>query len=162
MLEESDTFLKIQQETGWSVSEMAERLHIKQPRISKGLKLAAAGPDVREAIRNGLDQDKALAICLEPDAAKRGDLLKQAGNLTREQVRQKARSGGQPVDLKTSIARFCMPKGFMVTVQGPKMTLDGALDTLQLAVRELKRAQAERLDVTTAMRVLRDRAKSVI
>jgi len=160
VLEESDALVRIKQENNWSVSELAEKLHMKQPRASKVLRFKDACPELREALRNGFDQDKALAICLETDHAKQRELLKHAEGLTRQQVRQKARSGGQPVEMKTAVARFCMPKGFMVTVQGPKMTLDGAIDTMQLAIRELKKGQADHWDITTAVRVLKDRAQA--
>ena len=40
------------------------------------------------------------------------------------------------------------------------MNLAGAIDAMLEAVKELKKGQAERWDITTAMRVLRDKAKS--
>ena len=40
------------------------------------------------------------------------------------------------------------------------MTLSAVIDAMLEAVKELKKGQAEHWDVTTAMRVMRDRAKA--
>jgi ParB family chromosome partitioning protein len=160
-MERSDLLSKIKQENNWSISELAEKLNMKQPLVTKLLKFQDGCPELREALHAGLlDQDKAYTIAGEPDHAKQRELLKQVNGLTREQLRQKARSGGKTVEVKTTVARFMLPDGAVVTVQGRRMNLSGAIDAMLEAVKELKKGQAERWDITTAMRVLRDKAKS--
>lgn len=160
-IERAEFIAKIKQENDWTISQVAARLQMPQSRVSKLLKFLEAGPELRAALHTGrIDQDKAYAIvCQEPDHAKQHELLNHASDLTREQLRQKARSNGQPVELKASVARFPLPTGLMVSVQGRRMTLAGAIDAMLSAVKELKKGQSEHWDITTAMRVMRDRAK---
>jgi ParB/RepB/Spo0J family partition protein len=159
-MERSDFLARLKRENNWSISELAEKLSIKQPLVTKLLKFQDGCEDVRSALHTGLvDQDKAYTICQEPDHDKQRELLKRANDLTREQLRQKARSNGQAVDLKASVARFPLPGGVMVSVQGRKMNLGGAIEAMLGVVKELKKGQADHWDITTAMRVLRDRAQ---
>ena len=160
-MERSEFLARIRQENNWSVSELADKLSMKQPLVTKLLKLQAGCEEVRTAVHAGLDVDKAYTICQETDHDKQRALLKDVSDLTREQLRQKAKSPGGPVDLKASIARFPLPKGFLVTVQGPRMSLSGAVQVLQDTVKELKKALAESLDISTASKVMRDRAQAV-
>jgi ParB/RepB/Spo0J family partition protein len=160
-MERSDLFARIKQESNLSVSDMAERLNIKQPLASKMLSFQNGCKELRDALDAGaIDQDKAYTICQEPSHEKQRELLKHASDLTREQLRQKARGGAQPVELKASIARFPLPTGVLITVQGRKMSLAGAINAMLEAVKELKKGQSEHWDITTAMRVMRDRAKT--
>lgn len=160
-MERSDLLAKIKQETGWSVQEMAAHTGIKQPSLSKLLKLQDGCPEVKaELSSSSLDIDKAYTICQEPDPVKQREFLNEVRGLTREQLRQKIRSNGRPVDLRAAIARFPLSSGVVVSVQGRKVNLAGAIEALLEAVKELKRGQAEHWDITTAMRVLRDRCKA--
>jgi ParB/RepB/Spo0J family partition protein len=160
-MEKSDFLFKMKQENSWSITELAEKLTMKQPLVTKLLKFQDGCSELREALRTGsVDQDKAYTICLEPDHVKQRELLKESSSLTREQLRQKARSDGEPADVKAAVARFPLSCGVMVSVQGRKMNLTGAIDAMLEAVKELKKGQAEHWDITTAMRVMRDKAKS--
>jgi ParB family chromosome partitioning protein len=158
-IERSDFLARIKQENNWSVQELAERLSMKQPLVTKLLKFRDGCEELRAALHAGqIDQDKAYTICQEPDHGRQCELLKRAGDLTREQMRQKARNNGDSVELKASVARFPLPTGILVTVQGRKMTLACAIDAMLETVKELKKGQSEHWDITTAMRVMRDRA----
>jgi hypothetical protein len=135
-------------------------LQISQPLATKLCKVRTVAPEVRKGLdTEQIDIEKAYILSCEPDHAKQVELLKDAG-ASREQLRQKARAGGQPIDVKTAIARFPLPKGVTVTVQGPKMNLSSAVQVMLDALKELKRGQAEHWDITTTMRVMRDRCKS--
>lgn len=160
-MERSDALARLMRENNWSVSELAERVSMKQPLVSKLLKFQDGCPEVRGALAAGqIDQDKAYTICQEPDHAKQVELLAQSGDLTREQLRQKARSKGQPLALKTSVARFALPKGIMVTVQGPRIDLAAAIEALLATARVLKKGEADSWDIVTAARVMKDRARA--
>lgn len=160
-MEKSDKLMKIKTETGYSISRLAEELNMPQPQVSKLLKYQDACLELQAELRTGgIDQDKAYTICQEPDHVKQRELLKEAGSLTRIQLRQKTRGKGQPVDLKSAIARFPLSSGLMVSVQGRKVNLAGAIEAMLEAVKELKKGQAEHWDITTAMRVMRDRCKA--
>lgn len=160
-MERSDFLSKIKKENNWSVSELAEKLNMKQPLVTKLLKFQDGCPELREALHAGLlDQDKAYTIAGEPDHAKQRELLKEVSGLTREQLRQRTRGGGKTVEVKATVARFMLPDGAVVTVQGRRLNVSGAIDALTETIKELRKGQAERWDITTAMRVMRDKAKS--
>jgi len=160
-MEKSDFLLKIKQENNWSVSELAEKLNMKQPLVSKLLKFQEACPELREALHaQSVDTDKALTVCGEPDHAKQRELLKDAGGLSREQLRQKARTGVRTTEVKTSVARFTLPDDVVVTVQGRRLNLSGAIEAMLETLRILKKGQAESWDIVTASRVMKDRARA--
>jgi ParB-like chromosome segregation protein Spo0J len=151
---------RLHEDHGYSVNDLSALLNISQPLATKLLRTRTVAPAVRELLDAGkLDIEKAYILSGEPDHAKQVELLKDAGSLTREHLRQKARAAGQPADLKASVARFALPKGITVTVQGPKMNLVGGIDALAQAVRELKKCLADGLDISTASRVLKDKAQ---
>jgi ParB/RepB/Spo0J family partition protein len=161
VMEKSDQLLKIKLENNWSLSDLIEHVNIRQPQASKLLKLQDGCAELKAALRAGaIDQDKAYTIAGEPDHNRQRELLAQASELTREQLRHKAKSAGQPVELRTSIARFALIGNVMVTVQRPRMALSGAIQALSETLRQLKAADAQGLDVVTASRVMRDRAKA--
>src|SRR5580658_9030501 len=87
-MERSDFLARIKQENNWSIGELAEKLNMKQPFVTKLLKFQEVCPEVRAALEtNRLDCDKAYTISQEPDHDKQRELLRQAGNLNREQLR---------------------------------------------------------------------------
>ncbi len=159
-IERSDFLARIKMENNWSICELAEKLSMKQPLVTKLLKLQDGCKELRSAIHAGFDSDKAYTICQTPDHEEQRQLLKRAGDLTREQLRQTARRDGQPVELKASIARFPLVSGVLVTIQGRKMTLAGAIEAMLETIKELKKGQSEHWDITTAMRVFKDRARA--
>ena len=151
---------KIKEENQWSVSEVAERLHMKQPLVSKLLSFLKLCSEAQAMLHAGeLDMEKAYLISQASDAAKQIELLKQAPDLTRDQLRRKAHSNGEPVELKTSSVTFPLPTGMTVIVRGRQMTLSDAIEVLQDVTKELRHAQRNTLDITTAQRVFADKAR---
>jgi ParB family transcriptional regulator, chromosome partitioning protein len=160
-MEKSDQLAKIKQENNWSISELAENLNMSQPQVTKLLTFQNSCPDLRDALKSQkIDTDKAYAIASRSDHNVQRELLAKVNDLTREQLRRTAKSEGQPIELRTSIARFALVGDVMVTVQRPRMALSGAIQALSETLRQLKAADAQGLDVVTASRVMRDRAKA--
>jgi ParB/RepB/Spo0J family partition protein len=159
--ERIDLACRLQDATGCTINDVASTLQISQPLATKLCKVRNVAPEVRKALdAEVIDIEKAYIISGEPDLAKQVELLKHADGTTREQLRQKARSGGQPLDIKAAVARFPLPKGVMVTVQGAKMNLAGAIDAMVETMKELRKFQSQQFDITTAMRAMRDKAKA--
>jgi ParB family chromosome partitioning protein len=160
-MEKSGFLSKMKQENNWSISELAEKLNMRQPLVTKLLKFQDGCEELRAALLAGnIDQDKAYTICQEPDHAKQRELLKDAGGLSREQLRQKARAGVRTTEVKASVARFTLPDGVVVTVQGRRLNLSGAIEAMLETLRVLKKGQAESWDIVTASRVMKDRARA--
>ena len=113
--------------------------------------------DDHPIVRQGLER----FVSQEPDTAKQRQLIKGAAQLSREQLRQKAKGEGTAA-VKTAIARFALPTGVCLTVQGRELTLASAIEAMLEAVKELKKGQGQGLDITTAQRVMRDKAKATV
>jgi ParB/RepB/Spo0J family partition protein len=160
-IERSDFLVRMKAENNWSITDLAEKLSMKQPLVSKLLKYQDACEELRAALGSGqIDQDKAYTICQEPDHHKQRELLDRSGDLTREQLRQATRHDGQPVELKTMIARFLLPANTVVTVQAKrKLSASDLISALSQTVKELKAGQASGLDVLTTMHVMADRSR---
>lgn len=159
--ERIDFAQRLRSATGCSVNELAAMLHISQSLASKLGKGAEVAPEVRAALdAKQIDIEKLGIIGLELDHDKQRELLKQAGDMTREQLRQRAHRKDQPATLKTSVARFALPKGIIVTVQGPRIDLCAAIEALMETLRACKKAQADSLDIVTCSRVTKDRSRA--
>jgi ParB/RepB/Spo0J family partition protein len=159
-MERSNLVHQIRTENNWSVTEAAVHLHWKQPTVTKLLSYQGGSPEVKAALQAGtLDMEKAYLICAEPDHDKQRELLKQAGNLSRDQFRQKVKSNGK-AEVKAPAVKLPMPGQMTVSVAGPGLAMTTVIEVLQETVRQLKKAQGQGLDVSTAMRVFRDTAKA--
>jgi len=160
VMERSNLLHRIRTENNWHIGEVAEKLHMKQPLVSKLLAYQKLDPAIQAMLHTGeLDMDKAFTISQEPDAAKQKELVKAASQMSRDELRRKARGEGKK-EAKTASARFPLSTGLSVSVQGREVTLAGAIDAMIETVRELKKGQGQGLDITTAQRVMRDKAKA--
>ncbi len=160
LMERSNLLQRIRTENNWQISELAEKLHMKQPLVSKLLAYQKLAPSVQAMVHSGeLDMEKAFIISQEADPAKQLELVKAAPQLSREQLRQKAK-GEDRAAVKSINARFPLATGLCVTIQGREVTLAGAIEAMTETLKELKKGQGQGLDITTAQRVMRDKAKA--
>ena len=94
-MERSNLLVRILKETGCSVTEVGEKLGVKQATASKLLAFQKLGPEGRAGLDAGtLDMERAYIISQEPDHARQLELLKGAASLSRDQLRQKAKRKG--------------------------------------------------------------------
>lgn len=160
LMERSNLLQHIRTENNWQIGELAEKLHMKQPLVSKLLAYQKLDPSVQAMVHSGeLDMEKAFIISQEADPARQLDLVKAAPQLSRDQLRQKARTDGGTM-VKTAHARFPLANGICVSVQGREVTIAGAIEAMLETVKELKKGQGQGLDISTAQRVMRDKAKT--
>jgi len=159
-MERSALLHRIRTENNWQIGELADKLNMKQPLVSKLLAYQKLDPSIKAMLHDGtIDMEKAFIISQEPDTAKQKELLKAATQLNREQLRQKA-NASNALSVKSSLARFPLASGFCVTVQGNEVTLSGAIGAMMEVAKELRKGQGQGLDITTAQRVMRDKAKA--
>jgi hypothetical protein len=131
-------------------------MSMKQPLVSKILSFQKLAPEVQEMLHTGkLDMEKAF-ILSQKDVAEQLELLKQAGTLSRDQLRTRVKSNGHQPKAKRAVFTVA---GGSITLQGGEMTLSEAIERLLQVVKELKKGQAQGLDIDTAQRVMRDKAK---
>jgi ParB-like chromosome segregation protein Spo0J len=160
--ERIDLACGLQAATNCNVCELAAMLNISQSLATKLTRTHTVAPQVRKALEDSLiDFEKAYILSAQPDHAKQLELLGHARGLSREHLRQTTRSGGQDVQLKTSIARFALPAGVVVTVQAQrKLAVPDAIKALSQTLKELKMGQDSSFDIVTVMRVMADRSRA--
>lgn len=159
-MERSHLLHRIRSENDWPISQLAEKLHMKQPLVSKLLAYQKLDPVIQAMLHKGeIDMEKAFIISQQPDFEKQRELLRAAAHLDREQLRQKV-NGPEKATVKTAMARFPLSTGVSITVQGREVTLAGAIEAMMETVRELKKGLTQGLDITTAQRVMRDKARA--
>lgn len=161
-MERSNALAKLRAELNCSVSELAEHVSMKQPLVSKYLSLGKLDPSIQAMMQAGTfaDLDKAHAISQEPDLAKQCELVGQATELSREALRRRVHSGPM-VETKTRVAKFALPGGICVSLQGKDITLTLAIEVLTEAVKQLRHVQKQGIsDVVTVQRMLRDTANA--
>jgi ParB/RepB/Spo0J family partition protein len=159
-MERSHLLHRIRSENNFQITELAEKLNMRQPLVSKLLAYQKLDASVQAMLHSGnLDMEKAFTISQETDPAKQKALATAAAGLSREQLRQRAKGDGAGT-VKTNVARFALNSGLCVTVQARQLTLSSAIAAMREAVKKLTKSQAQGLDISTAQRVMRDRAKS--
>jgi ParB family chromosome partitioning protein len=160
LMERSDLLAKIKSETGWSVGEIVEQLNITQPLVTKLLSCQKVIPDAQRLIRLGkLDIEKAF-ILSQQEPADQLKLLSDVGKLSRDQLRGRTKRNGEQSKAKRAV--FMLSSGLSITVQGLDVTLEDAIEGLAEVAKELKRGLSQGLDISTAQRVMRDKAKVAV
>jgi ParB/RepB/Spo0J family partition protein len=158
-MERSHVLHRIRTENNWQINELADKLNMRQPLVSKLLAYQKLDAAVQAMLHSGsIDMEKAFTISQEGDPAKQKELATAAAGLSREQLRQKAK-GDDATAVKTSIARFALASGLCVTVQGRQVTLSSAIEAMLEAAKELRKGQGQGLDISTAEKVMRDKAR---
>jgi ParB/RepB/Spo0J family partition protein len=161
LMERSNFLKRIQEDNGWSVSEIAVQLQMKQPLVSKLLSFQKLDSRVQELLHKGdIDGEKAVMLSQEPDLERQWELATDSVGLTRDELRQRLRRSVKFNQPKTKRAVFALPTGTCVTIKGSEVSLSDAIGILLETVRELKRGQSQRLDITTQQRVMKDKAKA--
>jgi ParB/RepB/Spo0J family partition protein len=156
-MERSNLLAKIKAEQGWGVTELAQRLSMKQSLVSKLLSYQKLSPEVQELLHAGkLDMEKAF-ILSQKDAGEQVQLLDGVATLSREQLRGKGKSNGDQPKMKRAV--FALASGVSVTLQGAEVSLADAIESLTETLKALKKGLSQGLDIGTVQAVLRDRSK---
>ncbi len=159
--ERSCQLQQIREETFWSVSELAEQVHLKQSTVSKLLACQRLDTPIRELLHAGkLDLEKAVIVSQEPSHDRQREMVKLYAHLPREQFRQKAKPAAPSEQVSVKRARFYLPGGESVIVHAPELTLADAIACLLETVRQLKRAQSKNQDIAAAQTFLRTKART--
>ena len=157
---ERSCFLKsIMEQNGWTVTQLATAVAMRQPTVTKSLSHQRLAAPLQELLHKGsLDSEKAVIIAQEQNHDRQCEIARLYGHLSREQLRNKLRKAEQPKTPKVKLARFRLAGGFTVTITGPQLGVDSAIEMLASTMRELKRAQAKRLDIIAAQRFIKAKA----
>jgi ParB family chromosome partitioning protein len=162
IMERSELLARIKQETKWSVTELAKAVGIDQATCTKLLCLQRLDQDLKSLVHTGgLDLERAYIISSEPDVEKQRELAHAAPSLSRDQLRQRSKqSSAQAAAVsKTEKAEFVLKSGRRITLHGQELSIPSILESIAELGRELKRALADNLNLSTAQQVSRDRAR---
>ncbi len=161
-LERSNLLAAIRQETGWGIGELADNLQLSQSLATKLLAVQRLDKAIQNLVHSGaLDLERAYICSQETDQARQVELAKESAGLSREQLRAKVKQKTSAAKPKAKRAVFVLPTGMSFTVAGSEASLEDVIEGLMAVVKELKRGLAQGLDVTTAQRVMADKAKVV-
>lgn len=160
--ERAATLSRILKETGWTLTTACAQIGISQ---SMGSKLAALGklapPLLAKVDAGELDVEKAYILSGEPDHAKQLAMLSDAGKLSRDALRKRARGETTGDEVKLTSATFSMPGGYVISLKGSQVDLSSAVEVLTDTIRVLKKGLTSGLSLASQMKVMKDTAKAV-
>jgi ParB/RepB/Spo0J family partition protein len=148
---------------GWQLKDLAEFLHLDPSMLTRLLSPSKCITPWQDALKEGKvgisdcyaasklpQSDQANLLALKLSGASR-DAIEQAG--------RKNRTKAVPA-VRLSRVKIAMPQGATVVLTGPEMSLDDVINALESALSAARRAHKENLDVKTAEKVWRDKAKA--
>lgn len=160
-VEEWQAFSRLQQLKGWSASELAAGLAITSSEVTRVMSLAKLSPAELELVRQGkISKSGAYALSRMPPEQRLGILQKAAsGEITRDQLNCEARRKRAGDAVKTRRVS-CPIAGGTVSVQSEAgLNLANLIELLESLVRECRRSRSQGLDISTCVRVLRDKSR---
>jgi ParB family chromosome partitioning protein len=151
---------------GWQLKDLAKNLSLDPATVTKIMSASKACPEVVSALQAGkigFSHVYAITKGETPEEQLRLLSLSLAGTSHADVVKEAKRNRATPAEQTVKLSRVKCPlsTGIVVTVAGPDMSLDTYIDTLQSAIEAAKKCQREKLDIKTAERVWRDRAKVI-
>jgi ParB family chromosome partitioning protein len=148
---------------GCNAKQLALDLSVSDSLVGKYLSLLTLPADLQEQVNTGvLEFGKACVLAQEQDATRLRELAAVAPNISRDALATLARKGRQQAKATVTLTRVRCPlhSGATVVVSGPEMTLEGLIESLSSALEAARKANKESLDVKTAERVWKDKARA--
>jgi ParB family chromosome partitioning protein len=157
-MERSNLLAEIARENHWSIGELAAELSIPQPTVTKLIACQKLAPEVQSMLDAGeLDLERAYLVSQVESADGQFALAKEAPRLSREQLRATIKRPGSSPKAGRSV--FPLSCGLSVTIKGREANLEEVIDAVAQVLKELRKGLTQGLDIATAQRVLKDKAK---
>lgn len=147
----------------WQMKDLAEHLNLDPSTVTRILSPCKCIEAWQDALRDGkVGISDCYAASKLPHDKQAGLLALKLSGASRDQIEEAARKTRRAPAQQVKLARVRCPlsAGTVVTVQGAEMDLDGVIEALQGALDAARKANKESLDVRTAEKVWRDRAKA--
>ena len=147
----------------WSQKELADHLHLDPSQVTRLLSPSKCVQEAQDALKAGkITISDAYAMSKRPEPEQAEMLAKKlAGDIegrdALEQYGRKKRAAATPA-VRTSKIKFPLPSGQTVTIAGDGVSLEDAIESLQTAIKAIKKAIETGLDAKTAQAVWRDMA----
>jgi ParB/RepB/Spo0J family partition protein len=147
----------------WQMKDLAEFLHLDPSMATRLLSPSKCIPAWQEALKEGkVGISDCYAASKLPQSEQAGLLALKLSGASRDAIEQavrKNRTKAAPT-VRLSRVKIAMPQGTTVVLTGGEMSLDDVISALESALSAARRAHKDNLDVKTAERVWRDRAKA--
>lgn len=159
-VDEWQAFTRLCQLNNWSPSQLATALAISNAAVTRTLAIGKLTPDERQRVSESkISKSAAYALARLPPEQRTACLEQAAaGELTRDALNARARKP-KPTDRVVGRRISCQTPRANISVQGNEtFDLVGLIDLFEFAAKELKKAHAQKLDLRTALLVLRDRS----
>ena len=154
---------------GWDQKTLAEKMHLDQSSVTRYVAVGRCIQEVKDALRDGkITISDCYAISKLPEADQPGLLaLRLTGCASRDvlenqgrKLRNAAKNGNSAPVARAAKIKCPLPSGHIITVTGDEISLEEAMESLQQAIKAIKKAIDTGLDAKTAQCVWRDMAKA--
>lgn len=147
----------------WKLQDLAEHLHLDPSSVTRLMSPSKLSEEWQNALRDGrVGISDCYAASKAPPDQHAALLAAKLNGATRDQLEQTARKQrNRTPTVKLSRCRLPLSTGVTVTVQGPEMSLEQLIENLQTALDAARKANRESLDIKTAEKVWKDKAKVV-
>lgn len=149
----------------WQMKDLAEALQKDPSTVTRLLSPSKCIQAWQDALRDGkVGISDCYAASKLPQDKQAGLLALKLSGASRDQIEEAGRKTRTPRAETPKQARVVCPlsTGTRIVVTGPEMDLDGLIEALQSALEAARKANKDSLDVKTAERVWRDRAKVAV
>lgn len=161
-VDEYEGFKRLANFHGWSASQLAEALAISNSEVTRTMSLGQLSEEDLQRVREGkISKSAAYALTRVPPE-QRAELAKKAaaGELTRDQLNAQARKKPKKKDEKKSHRVTCETVSGTISIRSPMgLDLQAMVELLEDLLRECRKARSQGLDISTAVSVMRDRAR---
>ena len=161
-VDELEAFVRLAKLKQWNAGDLAHHLAVSNAEVTRVLSIGKLSDSERQLVREGkLSKSAAYALSrMSPEQRATMARKAAAGEITRDQLNQQARKKGKSEEVKTQRVSCQLPGG-TVSVQAPTgMNLPSLIDLLEELVRECRKARSQGWDISTVVRVLRDRSRA--
>lgn len=153
-------------ETGWNASEVAQRLGMSNPTVSRLLTLLTLPEEIQEQVASGKIAPSAAAeLAKVKDAERRSDLAGQlaSGKLTRDEVAKAAKKPKRRSSVpKPASERLIAMLGLgrVVSVLAPSLSMESVIELLEELLAKARKAKSQSLSLATFSKLLEDQCRT--
>lgn len=160
-MEEHVAFERLATLRGWTPSQLAAGLAISTTEVTRVLSLGKLTTEERQLVRDGkVPKSSGYALARIAPEERKGLAQKvAAGEVTRDQL--DALAWRKPKGNGAAIKRVCcaIPDGSVTVSCGRDLNLSALADLFDGLARQCRKFKSQKLDTSTAMRVLHDQVK---
>jgi ParB-like chromosome segregation protein Spo0J len=157
-MEEHDAFERLAMLRGWTPSQLAAGLAISNAEVTRVLSLGKLTSEEMELVREGkVPKSSGYALARIAPEQRAGLARKVAeGEITRDQLDSLARRKKRCENVAKQRVCCALPEGTVTVNCNKGLTLSSLADLFDGLARKCRKFRSQNLDISTAMRVLRD------